>query len=103
MTTADHANAWGRSLFGWGTLEPNAERRPSLSDWPGGRAVAVSAHNTNARTTEYVTYAPDGEKCRKCRRPFQRLEQVRRVMPTGEPCGRPYVCMDCSGGSGGDE
>jgi hypothetical protein len=34
---------------------------------------------TDARQHEYTTYAPPGEKCRKCRKPFKSLETCRRV------------------------
>ncbi|MET7745212.1 hypothetical protein [Streptomyces sp. NPDC005385] len=37
------------------------------------------ASQTDARQSEYTTYAPPGEKCRKCQRTFKRLETCRRV------------------------
>lgn len=34
---------------------------------------------TDARQQEYTTYAPPGERCRNCRKPFKSLETCRRV------------------------
>ncbi|MEV5986907.1 hypothetical protein AB0L85_18090 [Streptomyces sp. NPDC052051] len=48
--------------------------------------------DTDALQDEYKTYAPKGEKCRRCHQPFGNLEVVQRVKPRGEvPSGRPYV------------
>lgn len=57
---------------------------------------------TDVRGGEYTTYAPKGEKCRRCHKPFGSLEAVRRVQPSGEePNGRPYAHMRCA--EAGDE
>ncbi|GAA2727226.1 hypothetical protein GCM10010360_00090 [Streptomyces nogalater] len=52
--------------------------------------------DTSALRGEYTTYAPRGEKCRRCHKPFGGLEPVRRVQPSGEePNGRLYTCVKC--------
>ncbi|GGT05412.1 hypothetical protein GCM10010206_79410 [Streptomyces cinerochromogenes] len=52
--------------------------------------------DANAQQGEYTTYAPKGEKCRRCHKPFASLEVVRRVKPSGEePNRRPYACVEC--------
>ena len=51
---------------------------------------------TDAQRGEYTTYAPRGEKCRRCHVPFGSLEVVRRVQPFGVPTGRPYVHIECA-------
>jgi hypothetical protein len=50
---------------------------------------------TDAQQGEYSTYAPKGEKCRRCHKPFASLEPVERVHPFGIATGRPYVHPDC--------
>lgn len=50
---------------------------------------------TNALQGEYATYAPKGEKCRRCHKPFRSLELVQRVKPFGMATGRPYVHHEC--------
>lgn len=42
-------------------------------------ASKTTATDTNARNWEYGTYAPRGEKCRRCGEPFTALERCRRV------------------------
>ncbi|GAA2224468.1 hypothetical protein GCM10010360_51710 [Streptomyces nogalater] len=55
--------------------------------------------STDAQQSEYTTYAPRGEKCRRCHKTFGSLEVVRRVKPSGEePNGRPYACVECPPG-----
>lgn len=55
----------------------------------------TAALGTNAQQREYSTYAPTGEKCRRCLQPFRSLEPVRRVKPFGMATGRPYVHPEC--------
>ncbi len=98
MTTADRAAvARGRSLFDWGVLPPNAERRPS--PYPQRGRVANVSQTTNAREGEYSTYAPPGEKCNKCHKPFKSLETCRRVAvdrTSGSPALGPYIHHECA-------
>lgn len=42
-------------------------------------ASQTKTNATDARQHEYTTYAPHGEKCRNCRKPFKSLETCRRV------------------------
>lgn len=93
MTTADRVNARGRSLFDWGVMPPNGRRLSRTQ----GRAANVS-QTTNAREGEYSTYAPKGEKCRRCLKPFKTLETCRRVVTdrsSGGPALGPYEHIEC--------
>ncbi|MBC9712229.1 hypothetical protein H9Y04_06540 [Streptomyces sp. TRM66268-LWL] len=48
---------------------------------------------TDARQGEYVTYAPKGEKCAKCKQGFGPLERVWRLTverQSGAPAFGPY-------------
>ncbi|MFF0131350.1 hypothetical protein ACFYTG_37505 [Streptomyces mirabilis] len=40
--------------------------------------MAASRTETDASQWEYTTYAPAGEKCSACMKPFKVLERVRR-------------------------
>jgi hypothetical protein len=54
--------------------------------------------DTDAQRTEYTTYAPPGEKCRKCRKPFKSLETCRRVAierSSGGSALGPYEHTEC--------
>lgn len=60
------------------------------------RAQSGARLGTDAYQDEYTTYAPKGEKCRRCHKHFGSLEVVRRVRPSGEePNGRPYAHLEC--------
>lgn len=53
---------------------------------------------TDARQREYTTYAPPGEKCRKCLLPFKALETCRRTTverQSGAPAAGPYEHKKC--------
>lgn len=54
--------------------------------------------HTDARAREYNTYAPQGEKCRKCRKLIKSLELCRRVVvdrASGAPALGPYEHVEC--------
>jgi hypothetical protein len=55
----------------------------------------MSPADSDAQQVEYRTYAPKGEKCRRCHGAFGSLEVVMRVRPFGLATGRPYVHIGC--------
>lgn len=67
---------------------------PNATAQPPERRQRTGA-DANALQGEYSTYAPKGEKCRKCHQPFASLEVVRRVQSAGKAANRPYVHVGC--------
>lgn len=49
--------------------------------------TAAAAGTTDARKAEYTTYAPKGERCRRCGKPLKNLEMCRRVSTGGAATG----------------
>ncbi|CAD80150.1 gp25.2 [Streptomyces phage phiBT1] len=78
MTPADRTHVRRMSLCSRRGLLSRVTQRPS--SYPLARkGDFVSLPDTDARQTEYSTYAPAGERCRRCRKPFKSLETCRRV------------------------
>ncbi|WP_306317992.1 MULTISPECIES: hypothetical protein [unclassified Streptomyces] len=56
----------------------------------------MATAQTNAKLGDYVTYAPKGETCNKCGKPFNGFERVWRLrveQPSGARFG-PYQHYD---------
>lgn len=100
MTAADRVFTRGRSLSYPGGIDPpGIGRRHSSPPPQRGRVAKLSQPESSAQEAEYTTYAPQGEKCRVCTKPFTSLERVRRAArtqsPAGVPSRRPYAHIVC--------